>query len=54
MFNKEKLSFADYDSCLQGNGGLSCGRGEPLLYFVPGAELRSAGSFYKERDFLSM
>ena len=54
MFNKEKLGLADHDSCLPGNGGLSCGRGEPLLYFVPRAEMRSAGSFYKETDFLSM
>lgn len=54
MFNEEKLSLADHDSNLQGNGGLSCGRGELLLYFVPRAEMRSAGSFCKETNFSSM
>lgn len=29
MFNKEKLSVADHDSCLQVNAGLSCRRGAP-------------------------
>lgn len=29
MFNKEKLSVADHDSCLQVNAGLSCPRGTP-------------------------
>lgn len=54
MVNKEKLSLADHDSCLQVNGGLSCEREAPLFYFVPRAELGSEGSFYKKANFLLM
>lgn len=49
MFNKETLSVADHDSCLQVNGRLSCGRGASFLYFAPRAELRSGVAFRRKQ-----